>query len=79
MQDELEDNHKDYSSRTHEEWCDLLSTIDIKDNSKGAEAQINGLATPKSEPVNSYTDEYVSVPCNNRARTGVLPNQKQQG
>ena len=33
--DNLEDNQEEYSSLTHEYWCDLLSTIKVKDNRKG--------------------------------------------
>ena len=34
MQDELEDNQEDYNSIAHEEWCDLLLTIEVKGNRK---------------------------------------------
>ena len=34
IQNELEDNKEDYRSLTHEDWCDLLSTIKFKDNKK---------------------------------------------
>ena len=35
MQDELDDHQEDCCSLTHEDWCDLLSTIKVKYNSKG--------------------------------------------
>ena len=66
MQDELEDNQKDYFSITHEEWCDLLSTMEVNDNIKKAVAQINRLETSKAVPVNYDSNEYVGVPCKNR-------------
>ena len=31
IQDELEDHKYDYRSLNHEEWCDLLSTIKVKE------------------------------------------------
>ena len=34
MQDELEDKDKDYRSVPHEEWCDILYTMQAKDNRK---------------------------------------------
>ena len=34
MQDELEDKHEDYFPIPHEEWCDLLSRMAIKDHRK---------------------------------------------
>ena len=30
MQDELDDHQEDYHSLNHEEWCDLLYTIQVK-------------------------------------------------
>ena len=32
MQDTLEYKHADYRSIPHEEWYDLLSTMEVKDN-----------------------------------------------
>ena len=32
IQDELGDNQEDYNTLTHEDWCDFLSTIEVKDN-----------------------------------------------
>ena len=34
MQDELDDNQEDHQSLAHEYWCDLLSTIQVKDYRK---------------------------------------------
>ena len=52
MQDELDEKNQDYRSVTHEEWCDLLSTMEFKDNRVRAEAQINKLAAYKEAPSN---------------------------
>ena len=79
MQDEFEDKSEDYCSLTHEKWCNLLSTMEVKDNRKRAAAQINMLATSKSAPVNSDSNSSVTFPCNDKARTGVLPTRKNKG
>ena len=34
MQDELEDNQEEFCSLAHEDLCDLLSTIKVKENSE---------------------------------------------
>ena len=36
MRDELNDHPEDYCSLTYEDWCDLLSTIKVKDERKRA-------------------------------------------
>ena len=61
MQDELEDNKEDYRSLAHEDWCDVLSTIEVKDNRKRDATQIKRLATSRAE-LNSYRNESVRVP-----------------
>ena len=76
IQDELENNKEDYCPLAHEYWCDLLSTIKVKDNSKRAATQINMLATSRSAS-HSDSNKSVRVPCKNRARTGVIPSRKQ--
>ena len=35
MRDELDDHPEDYRSLTYEDWCDLLSTIEVKHEKKG--------------------------------------------
>ena len=42
--DELYDHPEDYCSLTYEYWCDLLSTIKVKDESKMVSGQINKIA-----------------------------------
>ena len=79
MKDVLEDNHGDYCSIPHEEWCDLLSTMEVKDNKKRAADQIKRLATSKAAPINSKRDGYTRVPRKKKARAGVLPIRKQHG
>ena len=36
MRDELDDHPEDYRSLTYEDWCDLLSTIEVKHEKKGS-------------------------------------------
>ena len=43
MQDELDGHQEDYRLLTHEDWCDLLYTIVVKDNKKGASTHIQHL------------------------------------
>ena len=38
MQYELDDHPEDYRSLTYEDWCELLSTIEVRDERKTAEA-----------------------------------------
>ena len=73
MKDELEDNQEDYRSLVHEYWCDLLSTIEVKDNRKRAVTQINMIATSKLA-CHYDSNEFIRVPCKKRARTGVIIN-----
>ena len=78
MQDELEDNQENYFSLTHEDWCDLLSTIKFKDNRKKAATQTKRIATPK-EASHSDSDGSIRFLLNKRYRTCVIPNRKQKG
>ena len=56
----------------HEEWCDLLSTMEAKDNIKRAAYQIKRLAASKVAPANSGSDTSAKVPLKKKARTAVL-------
>ena len=77
MQDELEDNQEYYRSLAHDNWCDLLSTINVKDNRKMSETQIKSIET-SSAASNSDIHESVRLTCKKMVRTGVLPKRKQQ-
>ena len=79
IHDELEDNKEEYCSITHEEWCNLLSTMGVNDNRKRDASQIKRLVIPNEAPVNYDSDESVRVPYKNRARTGVITSRRQQG
>ena len=60
---------------THEEWCDLLSTIQVKDNRKRAATQIKKVASARSASL-SESDGSVRVPRKKKAVTGVLRSNK---
>ena len=61
---------------THEDWCDLLSTIEVKYNKKRAATKINKIKTLRA--TSHYdSNESIKVPCMKKARTGVL--RKKQG
>ena len=73
MQDELEDNQKDYCSLTHEYFCESLSTIEVKDNRKVAATQINNISYTISAS-HSDSDKSIRVPRKEKSRTGLLHN-----
>ena len=76
IQDDLEDNQEDYRSLTHEYWCDLLSTIEVKDNRNGSATQIKNIVTSRAAS-HFDSDESIRVLLKKKARTVVL--LKQQG
>ena len=73
IQDELEDNHCDYSYFAYEDWCGLLSTIKPKDNRKRAATQIKNIVSARVA-FHSDINKSVRVPRKKKARTGVLRN-----
>ena len=48
MQYELDDHQEDYPSLTHEDFCGLLSTIEVKDEIKRAATHINNIPLARS-------------------------------
>ena len=78
MQDEFQDNQEDYSSLTHEYWCEILSTIEVKDNRKRSSTQIKNITSARSVS-HSDSNESIKVLRKNKSRTGALhnnPNRK---
>ena len=73
MHDELEGNQEDYLSLTHECWCDLLSTIKVKDNRSAT--HIKNIDSARAASC-SDNDRSVSIPRKKKARTGFLCNNK---
>ena len=60
---------------THEDWCDLLSTIKVKFNRKRASTQTKKISSDKSSS-RSDRDGLFRIPRKNKARTGFLLNNK---
>ena len=53
-----------------------MSILEVEDNMKIYAAHIKRLATSKSAPVNSYSENSTRVPRKKKARTGVLTDYK---
>ena len=75
MQDEFEDNQEEYCSLAHEDWCKLLSKIEIKDNSKKEATQIKKIDSAKAA-YHFDRKGSVRIPRKNKSRTGFLHNNK---
>ena len=70
MRYELDDYPEDCRSLTYEYWCDILSTIEVKDERKRAAVHINKIASARSASL-SNSDKSVRIPRRNKARNGV--------
>ena len=75
MCDDLEDNQEDYRSLTHEDWCDLLYKIKVRDNRKRELTQINKITSTRKAS-NYDSDRYIGILRKKKARTGVFQNNK---
>ena len=77
MQYELYDHQEDYCSLTHEYWCDLLYTIEVKDNRKRSAIHIKKISSDIAAYL-SDSDRYVRIPRKEKARlgAGVLQSRK---
>ena len=75
MQDELEYHPEDYCPLTYEYWCDLLSTIKVKDESKMVSGQINKIAFSRESSL-SDSNNSLRIPRKKKDRTGVLRSTK---
>ena len=75
MQDELEDNQEDYFPLTHEYWCDLLSTIEVKDKRESAATHIKKIYSDRESYISDRNGS-VRIPRKKKARTGVLCSNK---
>ena len=71
MRDELDDHPEDYFSLTYEDWCDLLSTIEVIGERKRAEDHIKKIASARAASL-SDSNESVRIPRRKKANTGVL-------
>ena len=78
MHDELDNISQDYLSVPHKDWCELMSTIVVKDNSKISAAQVKRLAASKAAPANYDFDMSARVTRKKKARNVVLLDRKQK-
>ena len=71
MRGELDDHPENYCSLTYEDWCDLLSTIEVKYERKISAVQINRIASVRESSIYD-SNESVRIPRKNKSKTGVL-------
>ena len=71
MRYELDDHPEEYCSLTYEDWCDLMSTIEIKDEWKISAVHIKNIASARAAS-QSDRDESVSILRRKEANSGVL-------
>ena len=69
--DELDDHQEEYGSLHNEDWCGLLSTIEVKDERKWAEVKTKKIASARAAYL-SDSDKSVRIPRKKKAKTGVL-------
>ena len=70
MQDNLEDHQEDYYSLTFEDWCDLLSKIEVKYERRRAATQIKKIASAMSASLYD-SDKSTRNIGRNKASTGI--------
>ena len=75
MRDELDDHPEDYCSLTYEDWCDLLSKIEVKNEMKRAAVHTKNIASARAASI-SDSDKSVRIPMRKKYKTGVLRSKK---
>ena len=75
MKNELEDYPEDYLSLTYEDCCELLSTIEVKEERKRAASHIKKISSD-SEAYIYGSNESARIPSKKKARTGALHSNK---
>ena len=75
MRDELDDHPEDYRSLTYEDWCDLLSTIEFKDERKISAVNTKKIASARAASL-SDRKKSARITRRNKARTGVSNSHK---
>ena len=73
----MDDHPEDYFSLTYEDQCDLLSTIEVKDERKRASAQIKNIASARSDSL-SDINKSARIPRKKKERNGALRSIKTQ-
>ena len=67
----MDDHPEYYCSLTYEDWCDLLSAIEVKYERKRIAGHIKKIAPARSASI-SDSEKSVRVPRRKKAKTGVL-------
>ena len=75
MRYELDDHTEGYNSLTYENWCDLLSTIEVKYERKMAAGHIKNIASARAASL-SDRKKSARITRRNKARTGVSNSHK---
>ena len=75
MQYELEEHQYEYFSFTYEDWCELLSTIQVKDERKREATQIKKITSARVASIFDI-DKSTSIPRKKKASTGILRSNK---
>ena len=75
ISDELDDHPEEYCSLTYEYRCNLLSTIEVKYESKRAAVHINKISSAGAASLYDSNNS-VRIPNKKKAKTGVLRSNK---
>ena len=78
MYDDMEDKFKDNCFLHHEKWCDLLYTLEAKDNQNKPADQIKRIAAFMEAPEDSGRDAIHSVSRYNNDINGFLQARNKQ-
>ena len=71
MKNELEDYPEDYLSLTYEDCCELLSTIEVKEERKRAASHIKKIASAREDYIYE-SNKSVRINRKKKERTGVV-------
>ena len=75
MRDELDGHTEDYCSLNYEYWCDLMSTIEVKDERRRAEVHIKNIDSARSASQSEH-DKSVRITRRKKAKTDILRSKK---
>ena len=75
VRDELDEHPEDYCSLTYEDWCDLLSTIKVKDERKRASVHINNIDSARAAYLSDSNDP-ARILKKKKAKTGLFHSNK---
>ena len=75
MRDELDEHPEDYRSLSYQDSCDLLSTIEVKDEKKISAVNTKKIASARAASL-SDSDESARITRRKKAKTGVSNSHK---